>query len=120
MHITIFIKVFLILFIVDLIWIQLFAKNKYRKMIKNIQNEELQIKIIPTLLVYVFLTLLFILFTNKSNIKMFLLGFLTYGIYDMTNYALLNKFDRNFAIFDMIWGGFLFTITNYIFRKYMI
>ena len=109
-----FIKVFIILLIIDLIWIQLFAKNKYKKMIKNIQHEDLQIKIIPSILVYVFLTLLFIIFRNKSNIIMFLLGFLSYGVYDMTNYALLNKFDINFALFDMIWGGLLFLITNKI------
>ena len=81
-------------------------------MIKEIQNEDLKIKIVPTIFVYVFMSLLLILFRNTSNINIFLLGFLSYGIYDMTNYALLNKFDFNFAILDMIWGGILFSLCN--------
>lgn len=113
-NIKMFIIVFIIILIVDMIWIHFFAKNKYKKMIKDIQNEDLQFKIIPAILVYVFMTLLFIIFRDNSNSKMFLLGFLSYGIYDMTNYSLLNKFDGKFALFDMIWGGTLFLITHNI------
>lgn len=111
-NIILFIKIFILFIIIDMIWIKLLAENKYKKMIKDIQNEELQIKILPAIFVYIFMTLLLILFRNTSNINIFLLGFLTYGIYDMTNYALFNKFNLNFAILDMIWGGFLFSIVN--------
>jgi uncharacterized membrane protein len=113
-NIKLFIKVFVLIIIIDLIWIKLFAEKKYKNMIKSIQNKDLEIRIIPTILVYVFLTTLFILFRSTSNIKMFLLGFLTYGVYDMTNYALLNNFDFKFALFDMIWGGILFSTLNHI------
>jgi len=93
-----FIKIFILFIIIDMIWIKLLAENKYKKMIKDIQNEELKIKILPTIFVYIFMTLLLILFRNTSNINIFLLGFLTYGVYDMTNYALFNKFNLHFAI----------------------
>ena len=92
-----------------MIWIKLLAENKYKKMIKDIQNEELKIKILPAIFVYIFMSLLLILFRDKSNISIFLLGFLSY---DMTNYSLLNKFNFNFAIIDMLWGGILFSIVN--------
>jgi len=111
-NIILLIKIFILFIIIDMIWIKLLAENKYKKMIKDIQNEELKIKILPTIFVYIFMALLLILFRNTSNINIFLLGFLTYGIYDMTNYALFNKFNLNFAILDMIWGGFLFSIVN--------
>ena len=106
--------------LVDLIWIKLVAGKKYKKMIYDIQNEEMKIKMIPALLTYVVMTLLFILFastdqTNSSNIKNFLLGFLTYGVYDLTNLSLINKFDSVFALADMTWGGFLFMITYKIY-----
>lgn len=113
-NIKTFFIVFITILIIDIIWINIFAKNKYKKMIRDIQNEDLKIKIIPAIIVYIFMTLLFIIFRDKSNTKMFLLGFLTYGVYDMTNYSLLNKFDLKFAIFDMIWGGVLFLITHNI------
>jgi len=93
-----FIKIFILFIIIDMIWIKFLAENKYKKMIKDIQNEELKIKILPTIFVYIFMTLLLILFRNTSNINIFLLGFLTYGVYDMTNYALFNKFNLHFAI----------------------
>ena len=107
-----FAKIFILFIIIDLIWIKMFAEKKYKNMIKNIQGDDLDIKIIPALFVYVLMTLLFILFRTNSNIKMFLLGFLTYGIYDMTNYSLIAKFDPIFGFADMLWGGILFSVVN--------
>jgi len=111
-NIMLFIKIFILFIVIDMIWIKFLAENKYKKMIKDIQNEELKIKILPTIFVYIFMTLLLILFRNTSNINIFLLGFLTYGVYDMTNYALFNKFNLHFAILDIIWGGILFSVVN--------
>jgi uncharacterized membrane protein len=107
-----FAKIFILFIIIDLIWIKIFAEKKYKNMIKDIQGVDLDIKIIPALFVYVLMALLFILFRTKSNIKMFLLGFLTYGIYDMTNYSLITKFDPIFGFADMLWGGILFSVVN--------
>jgi uncharacterized membrane protein len=112
--------IMIVFILVDLIWINFVAGPKYNKMIYNIQNEEMKIKILPALIVYVCMGLL-LLFGSSSNIKNFLLGFLSYGVYDMTNLALINKFDVKFAIADMTWGGILFMVTyvlsNYIEKK---
>ena len=83
-------------------------------MIYNIQGEPMKIKTAPAMLVYVFMTILFMLFSSQSDIRNFLLGFLTYGVYDFTNLALLNKFDKTFALLDSLWGGILFTVVNRI------
>ncbi len=109
-----FIKIFVIFILIDLIWIKFIAGKKYTKMIFDIQNEEMKIKYIPAALVYVFMTILLMLFASQSNIRNFLLGFLSYGIYDFTNLALINKFDAKFAVADMTWGGILFALTNKI------
>jgi uncharacterized membrane protein len=111
-NILLFIKIFVLFILIDMIWIQLFAKNKYKKMIKDIQKEELSLKIFPAILVYVFMTLLLLIFRNNNLINIFLLGFLSYGIYDMTSASVLNKFDIKFGLLDMIWGGILFSIVN--------
>jgi uncharacterized membrane protein len=113
-NIILFIKIFVLFVIIDMIWIKLIAENKYKKMIKSIQNEELNVKIVPAIFVYVFMTVLLMLFGSQSNIRNFLLGFLSYGIYDFTNLALINKFDGLFAVADMTWGGILFALTNKI------
>ncbi len=112
-----FIKIFVIFILIDLIWLKFVAGEKYTKMIFDIQNEEMKVKYVPAILVYVFMTVLLMLFGSESNIRNFLLGFLSYGIYDFTNLALINKFDGTFALADMTWGGVLFALTNKIALK---
>jgi len=79
-----------------------------RDMIKNIQGSPMNIKIIPSVVVYVALAYLA---TIPKNIQSaFLLGLCTYAVYDFTNLATLNKYSLQFAIMDSIWGGVLFAI----------
>ena len=114
-----FIKIFVLLILIDLIWLKLVAQKKYQKMILNIQKSELKIKLMPAFLTYVAMTLLFILFHQPDTFKMFMLGFLTYAVYDLTNLSLLDNFDPMFAIADMVWGGVLFTVVNRIALKFI-
>ena len=39
-------------------------------------------------------------------------------IFDLTNYAIFNKWALKEAIIDILWGGFLFTIVGYIVHKF--
>ena len=47
----------------------------------------------------------------------FLLGSTTYAIFDLTNYSIFKNYDAKVAIIDMLWGGTLYTLTNYIVNK---
>ena len=47
-----------------------------------------------------------------------LLGMMAYAIFDLTNYAIFNKWALKEAIIDILWGGFLFTIVGYIVHKF--
>lgn len=109
-----FVKIFVIFILIDLIWLKLIAGPKYSKMVYNIQGQPMKIKMVPGLLVYVFMTILFMLFSSQSDTRNFLLGALTYGVYDFTNLAIFNKFDKVFALLDTLWGGVLFTLVNRI------
>ncbi len=111
---TKFVKIFVIFILIDLIWIKVIAKPKYKKMVLNIQGEPMKAKMVPAAFVYVFMTVLLMLFGSQSDTRNFLLGSLTYGVYDFTNLAIFNKFDKVFAIFDTLWGGVLFTLVNRI------
>ena len=106
-----FIKIFIILILVDLVWFKLIALDRYKVMIKDIQGDILKPKMIPAAVVYIVMTLLLILF-GTTDIKNFILGFSAFGIYDMTNLSIFDKFDAKFAVADMIWGGVLFTVTH--------
>ena len=39
------------------------------------------------------------------------LGFVMYGLYDLTNYATLTNYTLGFALQDMAWGTTLFTVS---------
>lgn len=39
-----------------------------------------------------------------------LMGFCIYGIFDMTNFAILNEYPLAFALMDIAWGTFLFAL----------
>ena len=63
------------------------------------------------------MTILLLRFKNNNPIDMFLLGLLTYGIYDFTNYAIFTKWDLKASIVDMIWGGVLFALVANLHSK---
>ena len=47
----------------------------------------------------------------------FLLGLVTYGVYDFTNLALLSKWQLFTAVTDTLWGGTLFYLTTVLVKK---
>lgn len=108
------IKTLAILFVIDFIWIKLVAQRAYKKIVRDVQKEELQIKIIPAIFAYISMTLLLVIFSSESHLKNFFLGLLTYSVYDTTNLALFKNFDPKFAIADVIWGGVLFMTSGYL------
>ena len=71
-----------------------FTKSIFNKMVKNIQGSDIKINLLMLPLVYITVTLqiyYFIINKNASVFEAFLLGFLTYSIFDLTNYINLNK-----------------------------
>jgi uncharacterized membrane protein len=127
-------KIFLVLFIlvllIDIPVISLLFKSRWEKTIKNIQGSNLNIKPIYAFITYILIPIGLLLFVypkidNKnwlqtSLIYGFLFGFISYGIFDFTNLALIDKYPLDLAIIDSVWGGILcaivVTITKYIFK----
>jgi len=87
-------------------------------MIELVQNAKVQMKWVGAALSYLAMTALLYIFAivpNVGYLQTFLLGFLSYGIYDSVNYALFSKYDALIAIQDTLWGGILFTIVKYVY-----
>tara|TARA_Y100000389_G_scaffold84757_4_gene81445 strand:+ start:686 stop:1063 length:378 start_codon:yes stop_codon:yes gene_type:complete len=96
--------------------------NNFQNMIKNIQGSKLKLRIIPTILCYIFLVSSLYYFVEMKNGKVidaFLLGLFIYGVYDTTNYAILDKWNPYIALVDTIWGGILFASTFFIYKKFI-
>jgi len=112
----------LILLLVDSIFLY-FIGTPFKNMIKNIQGTPVKIKLFPAIICYIILIFsLYYFIINKKNsyLDAFFLGFIIYGVYETTNMATINKWNYNIGVIDLIWGGFLFLITTYLYKKIII
>ena len=115
----------LTLLILDGLWINFFMKDKYNKMIKNIQNSDIQVNKVFAVASYTLMVVGLNLFVlprldvNNINIKDCLLygftfGIVLYGVYDFTIAAVLKEWDIKLAYIDIIWGGFVYFAASYV------
>ena len=89
-------------------------------MIERIQHMNVTIRWAGAVVSYLCMALLLVLFAiraNRPSTETFLLGFLSYGIYDSVNYALFRGWDAGIAIQDSIWGGLLFVLTKVVYER---
>ena len=111
--------VIVLLLVVDAIYIWSQYPNLL-KMYNNIQGG-LTVRYWSAALCYLFLGILlhhFILKPKKTIAEAFLLGLCVYGVYDTTTYAVLKKYSLKVAIMDTLWGGTLFAIVTWLYRKF--
>ena len=111
------IKVIIILFILDLIYLYL-NQNWYKKEIYRSQKSELELKWFGVFVRYIAQAIglyVFVLRNNYSLKYAFLFGLIIYGNYLRTNYATIKIFDEKLAITDLIKGGIIMTLTSYIY-----
>lgn len=120
----IYLKTFLIslvvFIIVDLIWLTLIANKLYSRELEGILREK--VNILPAVIFYIIFLIALSVFVivpainDGSFIKVILLGALfglvTYGTYDLTNYATMKGFPLKIVLIDLSWGTFLGTITS--------
>jgi len=106
----------IILTLLDMIYLK-FASLHFAPLINIIQGSELKLDLISTILAYiviVFSLYYFIIRENRSVFDAMLLGWSIYFIYDLTNKALIKKWQWKTVLIDGIWGGILYGLTTYI------
>lgn len=97
-------------------------KDYFFKMMKKIQQKDVKVNYIGVILCYIFLLIglnYFVLLNKKLNyneklINSFILGLVIYGVYETTNYALINNWDIKLILIDTFWGGLLLLLTTII------
>tara|TARA_E500000178_G_scaffold323361_1_gene348882 strand:+ start:85 stop:486 length:402 start_codon:yes stop_codon:yes gene_type:complete len=114
-------KLALIFTVIDAVY--LFSmSNNFQNMIKKIQGSKLKMRIIPTVFCYIFLIsslYYFVEMKNQKVIDAFFLGLFIYGVYETTNYAIIEKWNPFIALIDTVWGGLLFASTFFIYKKFV-
>lgn len=109
----------IIFIIVDAGFLYLMSNN-FQTMIKKIQGSPLSMKIFPTIACYLILIsslYYFVIYKKGSFLDAFLLGFFIYGVYETTNMAIFKDWNVYVGLIDLTWGGFLFLITTYLYKK---
>ncbi len=113
---------FVIFLVIDLIWLNLIAKNLYQKEIGSLllKNPNL----FPALLFYllfIFALLILILIPGiesgslgKTLIFAAIFGLTTYATYDLTNLATLDGWNLKITVIDLIWGTSVSTLTTFL------
>jgi len=107
-----FIAIFLL--VLDGIYLNLVSRS-YAHQIASIQRTAMNINMVGVIVCYtllIFCLYYFIIKDKKPVIDAFLLGFIIYGVYDATSYAVFKKWSPGLAIVDTLWGGILFSLTT--------
>ena len=114
MDLLLLVKIAAVMLILDFVWIYLIAGNAFSSVVENIQGSIMRIRPAGAVVSYAAMILLFNQFITKesSGWDAFLLGFLSYLIFDGTNYALFSNYDLKTAVVDTAWGGVLFFLTK--------
>lgn len=114
-----------LLLILDGIWLSVYMGEKYKLQVETIQGSEMQVKTWSASLSYILMIIGLLVFVlPKTNNKKTLLrdsilygglfGLVVYGIYDFTAGAVLKDWDMKLAIVDILWGGFVYTLSVYL------
>ena len=106
----------IILLILDSIFIYLNSKL-FASQVFDVQKSPLKLNYTGAIFTYVLLIFglnYFILYQKKSVLDAFLLGILTYGVFEGTNYAMLKNWRPTTVLIDTLWGGTLMASTTYL------
>lgn len=113
--ITLFLVTIISVFIMDMIWLGIIAKNIYAQnigMLLRKSGDTMTPIWWAAVIVYVCITLGILFFVlPKAQGDYFLalsggviLGLVTYGIYDFTNYSILANWPWKITFIDFVWG----------------
>ena len=107
----------IIVLVIDSFYV-LAAKNLISQTILKIQKKPLFYILLSYLLI-IFALNYFILDNKNLSLKekylnSFILGFIIYGVYEVTNASLFNDWSSKLIIIDSLWGGILFLLATYL------
>lgn len=123
-YIKAFIAGLIIFAVLDFLWLGIVAKSFNTQQLQEIahmENGELTVLKIPAMLTYLLMAFSLVVFAvphiqegSLSTCLIYgaLLGFSLYGIFDLTNLAVMKNYPLKFALVDMAWGTFQFAAAN--------
>jgi len=113
---------FILFVVIDYIWLSLFATSFYREQLADVVGIDYIVKAFPVLMSYVLLSAGFVVLVYPNTFDSpqlaffygFVYGVVVYGVYNLTNFALISHWSLSLVFFDMGWGAFLCGIVGLI------
>jgi len=112
---------------IDYIWLGVVMSKFYKNelgVLARVSNGSLTPVFWAAAIVYVLIPLGAVLFAlprvsqenpiSTALLWGFIYGIVLYGVYDMTNYALVNKWSLKMSIVDILWGGAINSVVTCI------
>jgi uncharacterized membrane protein len=108
---------------VDLVWLGVVANRFYKQELGALARragENFDPRLAPAVVLYVLVVLGLIVFVlprvqqgSLWDAARYgaLFGFIGYGVYDLTSYAVINGFTLRMTVVDMIWGACICAVT---------
>jgi uncharacterized membrane protein len=124
--------VFVLLVVIDYLWVGLLAKKFYAEhlgSLARILNGNFSVNIWSAIAVYIVLAFGLTYFViphltsaplNSPFLLGMLFGLVVYGCYDFTNYATLQSYPLLLCMVDLVWGGLLCGIVTQIVSMVLI
>ena len=109
----------IIMLVLDVIFLGL-NRDMFQLQVAEVQRVVLEVRYLGAVLCYailIFALYYFIIKDRRSVIDAMILGFVIYGVYETTTYALLKKWKLQTVMIDTLWGGILFGLTTMITYK---
>lgn len=97
-------------------------KGYFENQILYVQRSPLEMNVGATFLCYLLLIfgLHYFIIKRECSVKeAFILGIVIYGVFETTNKALFSNWKWNTVFMDTLWGGLLFALTTYIYKKHV-
>jgi uncharacterized membrane protein len=92
----------------------------FQLQVAEVQRVVLEVRSLGAIICYSLLIfgLYYFIIKDRRPVKdAMILGFLVYGVYESTTYALLKKWRLRTMMIDTLWGGILFGLTTLLTYK---
>lgn len=105
---------------IDFTWLGLIAKNFYDQQFASFQRKDVSWPAAILTYILLILGISFLALPQADGNKLValfygsLFGLISYGVYDLTNYATLTNWPLKLLVIDMLWGTFVCGTTAFL------
>ena len=109
-------KAIITLLVLDILWINFYMGGQYRGLVKNITGSVMKPNMLAVVGAYILMVIGLVYFVlPQSDWRMMaLFGGIVYGVYNLTNASIFNKWDKGIMIKDIMWGMFVYTVAGMV------